>query len=111
AGSIPALLADILNEAPRLADRIAGDMPARWKAIAGIPYGWSARESRSGLFRVGDQAAVIASLVGDGVGMALTSGIAAAHALLGNGAEGAASWQRDFEKQTRRPIALGETLR
>ena len=52
---------------------------------------WLARARRPapGCYRVGDQAAVIASLAGDGIAVALASGVAAAHACLaGQGAAG-----------------------
>lgn len=53
-------------------------------AVAGIPYGYRAEVGRDdGLFRVGDQAAVIPSLTGDGMAIALHSGHAAALAWLG----------------------------
>jgi flavin-dependent dehydrogenase len=59
-------------------------------AIAGIPYGYQARPvSANGLFRLGDQAAVIPSLTGDGMAIAMHSGQAAAGAWLA-GADSAA---------------------
>ena len=50
-------------------------------AVAGIPYGYQA--SPGNLFRLGDQAAVIPSLTGDGIAIALHSGQQAAEAWLG----------------------------
>jgi flavin-dependent dehydrogenase len=59
-------------------------------AVAGIPYGYQVRPSApNGLFRLGDQAAVIPSLTGDGMAIALHSGEAAANAWL-KGADSAA---------------------
>jgi flavin-dependent dehydrogenase len=55
-------------------------------AVAGIPYGYIAEPGT--LFRLGDQAAVIPSLTGDGMAIALHSGQQAAFAWLG-GAQGA----------------------
>ena len=55
-------------------------------AVAGVPYGFLHRESpatATGLFRLGDQVAVIPSLTGDGVAIALHSGTLAARAWLG----------------------------
>jgi flavin-dependent dehydrogenase len=109
AGGPEALVAEIVREAPRLGDRIGGAMPAAWEAIAGIPYGWRGRDTEPGLFRVGDQAAVIASLAGDGIAIALTSGMAAAEALLSGGA--APAFQRDFARIARRPVLVAEALR
>ena len=53
---------------------------ARPLAVAGIPYGYLA--SPDGLFRLGDQAAVIPSLTGDGMAIALYSGQKAAETWL-----------------------------
>ena len=56
---------------------------ARPLAVGGVPYGWLHRGGGpAGLFRLGDQAAVIPSLCGDGIAMALDSGIRAAEAIL-----------------------------
>jgi menaquinone-9 beta-reductase len=109
AGGRDAFLAGLMREAPLLAERIGGVLPAAWEAIAGVPYGWRARTTAPGLFRVGDQAAVIASLAGDGIAVALASGGAAAHACLHG--DGAQAYQRDFARRARRPVALAETLR
>jgi flavin-dependent dehydrogenase len=54
-------------------------------AVAGLPYGFRHRDGKGadpGLYRVGDQFAVVPSLAGDGVAMALVGGIAAAQAIL-----------------------------
>ncbi|MGG5809138.1 NAD(P)/FAD-dependent oxidoreductase [Falsiroseomonas sp. CW058] len=50
--------------------------------VAGVPYGFVARGGLPGMFRAGDQAAVIPSFCGDGVAMALGSGRRAAEAIL-----------------------------
>ncbi|HVQ06997.1 MAG TPA: FAD-dependent monooxygenase [Allosphingosinicella sp.] len=104
-----AFLGALIREAPLLAERMGGTIPLLWEAIAGVPYGWRARTTAPGLFRVGDQAAVIASLAGDGIAVALASGVAAANACL-NG-DGAETHQRDFAKRAKRPVAIAETLR
>ena len=111
AGGIPALLAQLLEEAPALSARLGGQVPAHFDAIAGVPYGWRARDSQEGIFRVGDQAAVIASLAGDGIAIALASGASAAHAMLAGGPEAAPTWQRHLNRQSRRPVAIAEALR
>jgi flavin-dependent dehydrogenase len=111
AGSVALLVAGILEEAPLLGDRIGGDLPRHWEAVAGLPYGWRASDTPSGLFRIGDQAAVIASLVGDGLGMALTSGVSAARAFLATGPDAAPEWQRRYANRAGRPVATGELLR
>jgi flavin-dependent dehydrogenase len=65
-----------------LAERALRDLrPAldRPMTVAGVPYGFVHRGN--GPFRVGDQASVIPSFCGDGVAMALHSGLRAADAL------------------------------
>jgi flavin-dependent dehydrogenase len=54
---------------------------ARPLAVAAVPYGYVAPDE-AGVYRVGDQAAVIPSLCGDGIAMALGSGVQAAKAVL-----------------------------
>lgn len=81
-GGWPQLLRHLGDAAPRLAARLAGgaaDWP-RPLAVAGLPYGFQAPED--GLYRVGDQLAVIHSLSGEGVALALDSGSRTAERLL-----------------------------
>ncbi|MGE4047041.1 MAG: NAD(P)/FAD-dependent oxidoreductase [Acetobacteraceae bacterium] len=72
---------------PHLAQRLGGADagPARPLTIAGLPFGYRrpARATSPQLYPVGDQIAVIPSLSGDGVALAMHSGAAAAHAWLG----------------------------
>jgi len=110
AGGAEALLAELASEAPLLAERIGGAAPA-WDAIAGVPYGWRARATEPGLYRLGDQAAVIASLAGDGIAVALASGAAAASACRNGDGPGARAYQRAFARRARRPLAIAEMLR
>jgi flavin-dependent dehydrogenase len=68
-----------------LGDLLEGAKPTRERpiAIAQIPYGYLRREPISGrVFALGDQLAVIPSLTGDGMAIALYTGIAAAQAVL-----------------------------
>jgi flavin-dependent dehydrogenase len=88
-----------------------GAKACEWQAVAGLPYGWRARGTAPGLFRLGDQAAVIASLAGDGVAIALASGMGAAAALLGHGPRGAEAFQAGFAARARRPLAVASKLR
>jgi flavin-dependent dehydrogenase len=84
-GSWDSLVAAIGASSPRLAAMLAGAVPLlpRTLAVAGIPYGYQARPAPAdGLFRLGDQAAVIPSLTGDGIAIATHSGRAAADAWL-----------------------------
>lgn len=108
-GGPDALLAEIVRDSPVLADRLAG--AGAWDAIAGVPYGWRAGGGEAGLFRVGDQAAVIASIAGDGVAIALASGLGAGEAWRRGGAAGADAWQRAFSARARRPVGTAEALR
>ncbi|HET9427754.1 MAG TPA: FAD-dependent monooxygenase [Allosphingosinicella sp.] len=111
AGSHEAVIESLASECPLLADRLEGGSPANWEAVAGVPYGWRARRGEKGLFRVGDQAAVIASLAGDGIAIALTSAGAAAQAFLAGGPDSAGPFQAEFARQARRPLAVAEALR
>jgi flavin-dependent dehydrogenase len=113
AGGQPARLIEALGrEAPRLADRFAGATEAsHWSSVARVPYGWRAAQAEDGLFRLGDQAAVIASLAGDGIAIALASAVRAAHGFLHDGPAAATAFQTDFARRTRRPIALANLLR
>lgn len=111
AGNVPALLAGLMEEAPSLAERLGGEVPAHFDAVAGVPYGWRARHGTQGLFRIGDQGAVTASLAGDGIAIAIASGMSAARAFMAGGADSAVEWQRQFHRQSRLPISVAETLR
>lgn len=107
-----ALLADLAQDAPALLARIADarEAPA-WNAIAGVPYGWRARQGAAGLFRLGDQAAVIASLAGDGVAIALASGMMAARAYADHGPAGALRYQPMLARAAARPLAVAGAMR
>lgn len=75
-------------ECPALAGRLDAALSVEdAAAVANVPYGWRAAEAL-GVFRVGDQAGCIASLSGEGIALALGTGIAAGEALLrGDGAD------------------------
>lgn len=111
AGGIEGLVAELSSELPCLARRL-NDAPAgAWIAVAGVPYGWRARSTEPGVFRLGDQAAVIASLAGDGIAIALSSGVRAAEALLRDGPKGATAFQGSFSQRAARPLAVASALR
>ncbi len=82
-GGWPALLAALTAEAPRLGERLAGAAPLWPKplAVSAIPYGYVQARAQ-GLWRLGDQAAVIPSFAGDGLAIALHSAGQAATAWL-----------------------------
>ncbi len=111
AGSPEALINRLARGLPALERRLGASSHAAWEAVAGVPYGWSAPSSPRGCFRIGDQAAVIASLAGDGIAIALTSGQLAAHAFLAEGAEASIRFQSTFASQAKRPLRLAEWLR
>lgn len=103
------LLDAIGREVAALGDRLAWlAVDADIDAIASVPYGWRATETEPGVYRLGDQAGVIPSLAGEGMGIALTSGILAGEAVLaGRPAE---AFQRDLARRTGRPIAVARTI-
>jgi flavin-dependent dehydrogenase len=109
AGGIEALAARLGEDLPALAERLAQGEVVGWSAISGVPYGWRASGTIEGVYRVGDQAAVIASLAGDGIAIALESGAAAAGAIAAG--KSAAEFQQDWARRARRPVGLAEVLR
>jgi flavin-dependent dehydrogenase len=81
------LLDAVIDDCPALGDRLAGAQALleRPLAVANLPYGYLYRapgQSSPRLFRLGDQAAVIPSLTGTGVGLAVASGRLAARTWL-----------------------------
>jgi flavin-dependent dehydrogenase len=78
AGGWPQLLGMIQEQVPALGEKLRGAEPCWPKpvAISSIPYGYLAGRS-DGLWRVGDQAAVIPSFTGDGMAIALHSAVLA----------------------------------
>jgi flavin-dependent dehydrogenase len=109
----PALLHAMRRACPLLDRRLEGAQ-ALWPkplAIAAIPYGHVQRTA-GGLWRLGDQAAVIPSFAGDGLAIALHSAHAAATAFLAG--EGPQAFQarlaRDLAWQVRGATALSQLL-
>lgn len=106
------LLACLATEAPLLGERLGlARGTSGWASVARIPYGWRARSTLPGIFRLGDQAAVISSLAGDGIAIALASARLATDHYLKSGAEGALSYQRAFSRNARRPLWIADRLR
>ncbi|SEN46728.1 Dehydrogenase (flavoprotein) [Sphingomonas gellani] len=108
AGSPAALLSAMAREIPALGERIGhADLATDTiDATANVPYGWRAREGAEGVFRLGDQAAVIPSLAGEGMGIAIASGTLAAAALLAGGPDAAPQYQRHLSRRAARPLAI-----
>ncbi|WP_380783177.1 NAD(P)/FAD-dependent oxidoreductase [Sphingomonas sp. R86520] len=112
AGSPAQLLALLGREMPALGEWIAlidGNAPI--DAIANVPYGWRQRTGVEGVFRLGDQAGVIPSLAGEGMGIALASGVAAANAYAQGGPAAASAWQETFARRLARPIGIASLVR
>lgn len=104
-GNPAALLARLAAGHPHFALRLeAGWQEARFDTIGAIPYGWSTADTVPGLFRLGDQAAVIPSLAGEGIDIALASGIAAAEAWLAGGPASAPAYQRELHRRVSGPL-------
>ncbi len=105
-GQPAALFAELAQDSHFLAERLAG-MPASpcVDAVGHIPYGWRARSSAPGIFRLGDQAGVIASLAGEGIGIALASAESAVQFWRRGGGAAAPDFQRAFARKLRRPLA------
>jgi len=110
-GSTDALLAAIADEVPAFGERLACRDGSAADAVANVPYGWRATVGHAGLFRLGDQAGVIPSLAGEGMGIAVASGVSAASAFLAGGSDAAVLWQPRFAAETRRPILVATLLR
>ena len=113
AGKKPAtLLEDLARESPSLAWRL--DNATRIedaRAIANVPYGWQFKAGSEGgtaPYRVGDQAGVIASLSGEGISLALMSGLAAGRAIR----RGGASWRfhPHLEPRITGPLRLAQGM-
>jgi flavin-dependent dehydrogenase len=97
-----AQLAHLSRQSSAIGDLIAGArfLSARPAAVAAIPYGYMRRAViAENVFPVGDQLCVIPSFTGDGTSLALSSGLAAAQAVLE--ARSAGEFQRAFLKRIR----------
>ena len=99
----------VVRNNPHFARRMAcaGDrLPI--DTIGAVPYGWIAKETQEGLYRLGDQAAVIPSLAGEGMAIALASGAAAAQSYLRG--QGASEYQRSFARRSAQPVGIARLL-
>ncbi|MCT2558408.1 FAD-dependent monooxygenase [Tsuneonella sp. YG55] len=114
------LLAGASGQPPALLDRLAATYPAfgermafappglTFDTVGSVPYGFIAETTDPGLYRIGDQAAVIPSLAGEGMGIAMDSGNAAARAWL---AGRSAPWfQADFAVRAERPVRVAQLI-
>ena len=111
AGGPQALLDVIASECPALGERMAfRDSGGDCDAVANVPYGWRLQSGEAGTFRLGDQASVIPSLAGEGIGIAIASGIGAADAFARGGGDASPDFQRNFARRSARPIGLAGLL-
>ncbi len=110
AGGDPrALLGRLAAQHPRFGERMAF-APAELgvDTVGSVPYGWVARETQEGVFRLGDQAAVIPSLAGEGMAIAMASGAMAARAWLGG--DIARRFQAAFAARAERPVRIASLI-
>lgn len=112
AGGAPdALLRALDDTLPRLGERLAhADWSRPIDAIGHVPYGWRAHDSPPGLFRLGDQAGVIPSLAGEGMGLALASADRAVAAWRRGGLDAAPLFQRQMAARMARPFAVADRV-
>lgn len=98
------LLARLARANPALGERLdcASTLPAKAQAIANVPYGWIAKSYGVPAYRVGDQSAVIPSLAGEGIAIALAGGHAAGAAILGGASHEA--FQRSMSRRALVPV-------
>jgi len=103
-----------IAETPRLSE-LLGDAEARFPrplTIAGLNYGYVAEPEphEPGRFRLGDQAAMIPSFTGDGMGIALSTARWAAEAWAKDGAGGALAHAKRVRQGVRRQVRLADRL-
>jgi flavin-dependent dehydrogenase len=111
-GTWEGLLADLMQAEPHLRARLSGASPAyRPLSIYRVPYGFVHRPTAAdppGLFRLGDQMAVIPSFTGDGMSIALHSAVVAATSHLAG--ISAAVYHRRIGRDLRRQIGRATLL-
>ena len=101
------LVARWAEQSDAFAARLASDWPdADFDSIGAVPYGYLARRTDPGVFRLGDQAAVIPSLAGEGIAIALAGGTLAADFWLRGGAAAAPAYQSQFARYAAAPVKL-----
>lgn len=99
-----ALLAALAQTNPIFGERLGfWDGMGKIDAIGAVPYGWLARETKPGQFLLGDAAACIPSLAGEGNGLALASGVHGAQSWLAG--QSAGDFQHAFASRAQRPIS------
>lgn len=110
-GDPSALLRALGDAMPHMGARLAhADWARGIDAIGHVPYGWRTQDTAPGLFRLGDQAGVIPSLAGEGMGLALASADAAVTAWRHGGGAGAPAFQKRLTARMTRPFALANLV-
>jgi len=106
----PTLLAHMAGFSAPLAERLSAAQPLLSKplALSSIPYGMLRAEAQDGLWRLGDQAAVIPSFSGDGMSIALHSAHLAAEIYLRGGT--AAEYAQRLHAQLKGSVRLATML-
>ena len=109
-GRWDAVLDGLCGECAHLRARLDGAAPLleRPLSIAGVPYGFVHRGGGDGVFRLGDQAAVIPSFSGDGMAIALHSAGLATRVLLAGGDAG--EYARRMRSDVARPMRVARAL-
>ncbi|MGX7925642.1 NAD(P)/FAD-dependent oxidoreductase [Tsuneonella sp. HG094] len=108
-GDPGALLDRLAGEHPRFGERMAfAPSGVSVDTVGSVPYGWIARDTDEGIYRLGDQAAVIPSLAGEGMAIAMASGVLAAEVWLAG--ESAPGFQARFAAQAERPVRIASLI-
>ena len=104
----------LVRSTPRLAELLgsAEALFPRPLTISGLRYGHVARPEPEapGRFRLGDQAAMIPSFTGDGMGIALMTARWAAEAWASDGAAGSSAYARRLRRGVGRQVRLADNL-
>jgi flavin-dependent dehydrogenase len=104
------LLAHMLRSSHFLAERLEGAAPVLEKPLAAssIPYGLLQRRSLDGIWRLGDQAAVIPSFSGNGISIALHSAHLAAREFIAGSA--ADAYQQRLAGELRKSVVMATAI-
>lgn len=109
AGNPRSLLGRLADAHPRFGERLVfAASDATIDTVGSVPYGWIARTTEAGVWRLGDQAAVIPSLAGEGMAIAMESGAAAARGWLAG--HDANRFQTEFAKRVERPVHVAKLV-
>jgi len=109
--SWPAQKDHLARQSERVGDLLSGARPlfAKPAATASIPYGYLRKDAIDPkIFPIGDQLAVVPSFIGDGMAIALHTGLMAARAVLAG--ELAASYHRKVLRQLQRQFRFARIL-